>query len=397
MKTVLLSAGDLSGEQHAAELVRVLRRKRPETRFVGMGGAAMAAAGVELFVDQRQLAVGGIFEVLSSLPRVIRSWRKMSRCVRETRPDVVVLVDSGGFNLPFARRVRATSKAKILYYVAPQVWAWRPGRLGRLASRTDRIAVILPFERDFYAARGIPVDLVGHPAVDSATAVAPGGMRPGTQEARQAARERIELRPDETVLGLFPGSRRNELARHLPLQVRAFMRLREIDPALRELKAIVGLASTLSLTEAEAIVADCLVDAPDALRFVSAEDGLALEACDVALAKPGTITVELMLRGKPMVVMGRVHPATALIARRSLRVGWLSMPNLIAGAEIVPELIQEAATRDRIVAALAPLFEGEARSRQIEALAIASDRLGSAGAAERAATIVEELFGTAPA
>jgi lipid-A-disaccharide synthase len=139
------------------------------------------------------------------------------------------------------------------------------------------------------------------------------------------------------------------------------------------------------------------VDAPDALRFVSAEDGLALEACDVALAKPGPITVELMLRGKPMVVMGRVHPATALIARRSLRVGWLSMPNLIADAEIVPELIQEAATRDRIVAALAPLFEGEARSRQIEALAIASDRLGSAGAAERTAAIVEELFGTAPA
>jgi lipid-A-disaccharide synthase len=391
VKTVLLSAGDLSGERHCAELVRALRGRLPELRFVGMGGASMAAAGVELYVDQRQLAVGGIFEILASLPRVIRTWRKMLRCVRETRPDVIVLVDSGGFNLAFARRVRAISSAPILYYVAPQVWVWRPGRLRRLAARTDRIAVILPFEPAFYADHGIAVDYVGHPAVDAFEA--------GTTTAsvREAARARLGIEANKLVLGLFPGSRRNELARHLPIQLKAFARLRASLPDSIELEGIVGLAPSLDRDEALAIAAADLVAAPEALRFVSAEDGSLLDACDVALVKPGTITVELMLRRTPMVVMGRVHPATAIIARHALKIDWLAMPNLIANEEIVPEFMQEAATEDRIAAALAPLFGGAARDRQIEALTRASDRLGPAGASKRVAAIVEELLGTASA
>ena len=395
MKTVLLSAGDLSGERHAAELVRALRERLPDTRFVGMGGAAMAAAGVELFVDQRQLAVGGIFEIIGSLSRIIRSWRRMQHCLRETRPDVVVLVDSGGFNLPFARRVRAISDARILYYVAPQVWAWRPGRLRRLSKRTDRIAVILPFEPAYYAERGISVDHVGHPMVDTFEARAMVGD--AKLSARDASRATLDIESNEVVLGIFPGSRRNELARHLPIQLDAFLRLREMLKTDCDLKGVVGLAPSLDRDEALAIGASGLAAAPDALRFVSAEDGALLDACDVALVKPGTITVELMLRRKPMVVMGRVHPATAMIARSSLKIDWFAMPNLIANEQIVPEFLQEAATEDRIAAALAPLFGGEMRDRQIEALALASDRLGPAGAAKRAAAIVEELLGTASA
>ncbi len=389
MKTVLLSAGDLSGERHCADLVRALRSRRSDLRFVGMGGAAMSAAGVELYVDQRQLAVGGIFEVLGSLPRVIRTWRKMLRCVRETQPDVIVLVDSGGFNLPFARRARALSSAAILYYVAPQVWAWRPGRLRRLAARTDRIAVILPFEAAFYAEHGIEVDHVGHPALDAFETRGVSGA------TREAARARLGIDASEFVLGIFPGSRRNELARHLPIQLEAFARLRALLPKSASLKGLVGLAPSLDRDEALAVGADGLAAAPDALRFVSAEDGSLLDACDVALVKPGTITVELMLRRTPMVVIGRVHPATAMIARQALKIDWLSMPNLIANEQIVPEFIQEAATEDRIAAALAPLFGGDARARQVDALARASDRLGPAGATGRVADIVEELLGTA--
>jgi lipid-A-disaccharide synthase len=391
VKTVLLSAGDLSGERHCAELVRALRSRFPDLRFVGMGGASMAAAGVELYVDQRQLAVGGIFEILGSLPRVIRTWQTMLRCVRETRPDVVVLVDSGGFNLPFARRVRAMSSARILYYVAPQVWAWRPGRLRRLAARTDRIAVILPFEPSFYADHGIAVDYVGHPALDAFEAESSGAS------VREDARVRLGIKANTFVLGLFPGSRRNELARHLPIQLEAFARLRALLPDSIELEGLVGLAPSLDRDEALAIGAAGLIGAPDALRFVSTDDCSVLDACDVALVKPGTITVELMLRRTPMVVMGRVHPATAIIARHALKIDWLAMPNLIANEEIVPEFMQEAATEDRIAAALAPLFEGEARDRQVEALARASDRLGPVGAAKRVAGIVEELLGTASA
>lgn len=398
MKTILLSAGDLSGEGHGAELVRVLRQRIPDARFVGMGGAAMAAAGVELSVDQRQLAVGGIFEIFGSLPRVIGAWRGMLRCLRETRPDLIVLIDSGGFNLPFARRARAMTNAKILYYVAPQVWAWRPGRLQKLVDRTDRIAVILPFEKTFYAEHGVAVDLVGHPAVDGIASE----RTPVTALDVQAARASLGIDAPGPLLGLFPGSRRNELARHLPIQLDAFLRLREREPDLRHLQGIVGLAPNLDPGEARKIIVRQLAKAPDpadaanAIQIASADGGLVLDACDVALVKPGTITVELMLRRKPMVVVGRVNAATAMIARRSLYIEWLSMPNLIANAAIVPEFLQEAATRDRIAAALAPLFAGEARDQQIAALDRASQRLGPAGAANRTAAIVEEMLGTDP-
>jgi len=416
--TILLSAGDLSGERHAADLVRSLRERLPDARFVGMGGRAMADAGVELHVDQRDLAIGGIFEIFSHLPRVIRAWRGMLRCLRETRPDLVVLVDSGGFNLAFARRVRIRSNAKILYYIAPQVWAWRRGRMKRLAERTDRIAVILPFEPDFYAEHGIEVDFVGHPSVGKTVVLSEASGTSETSEASQGspraralARRSLGIDEATPLLGLFPGSRRNELVRHLPIQLDAFRRLREgaVDEEAgggaggeasgegrtKFLRAIVGLAPNLEIDEARRVVEAHAPGLEYAIDLVQAEDGRVLDACDVALAKPGTITVELMLRGKPMVIVGRVNRATAMIARRSLHVAWLSLPNLIAGEEIVPELLQGAAVGDRIAAELAPLFGGEARERQIEALGRARLQLGDAGAAGRTAAIVEEMLGTA--
>lgn len=394
MKTILLSAGDLSGERHAAELVLALRERIPDARFVGMGGAAMAAAGVELEVDQRQLAVGGIFEILGSLPRIVRAWRGLGRCLRDSRPDLIILIDSGGFNLPFARRARALSKAKILYYVAPQVWAWRLGRLRKLADRTDRIAVILPFEQTFYSDHGVSVDFVGHPALDGLSG---SEAHATTARTQRDARIALGIDADAALLGIFPGSRRNEVARHLPIQLDAFLRLRESEPALRDLQAVVGLAPNLDPQPARRIAAGPIAVAAGAIRLVPAADGRVLDACDVALVKPGTITVDSMLRRKPMAVVGRVHPVTAMIARRSLQIEWLSMPNLIADAPIVPEFLQRAATPDRIAAALAPLFQGEARQRQIEALDRASRRLGTPGAAKRTAAIAEEMLGTAPA
>ena len=396
MKTILISAGDLSGEGHAAELVHALRERIPNARFVGMGGAAMAAAGVELSVDQRQLAIGGIFEVLGSLPRIVQAWRGMLRCLRETRPDLVVLIDSGGFNLPFARRVRALSHAKILYYVAPQVWAWRPKRLQRLAERTDRIAVTLPFEVEFYAERGVSAEYVGHPVLDRIGTEAPGERLGQTKAGRASLR--IEGLSDRTpLLGIFPGSRRNELERHLPIQLASFARLRESETDLRALQGVVAVAPNLDLERARRIVAEALPRARGAIHVVAAKGGgRVLDACDVALVKPGTITVESMLRRKPMVVVGRVHAATAIIARRALRVRWLSMPNLIAQREIVPEFFQQAATPERIAVALAPLFqeEGEVRRRQVAELDRASLLLGEPGAARRTALIAEEMLET---
>ncbi|MEE8166334.1 MAG: lipid-A-disaccharide synthase, partial [Myxococcota bacterium] len=378
MTTILISAGDLSGERHGAALVREIRAKRPDVRFIGMGGSAMAEAGVELVVDQRELAVGGVFETLSSLGRVFRAWRQMLRCIRSSQPDLIVLVDSGGFNLPLARRARQLSQAKILYYVAPQLWAWRERRIRKLVDRTNRIAVILPFEKEFYAARGVEVDFVGHPLLDR---VAEQDSR-SAEERRRAARTRIGIQDGLKVLGLFPGSRRSEIDHHLEIQIQTFRTLRR---GRSELRAVIGLAPTLERADIERRLASLTPEAREAVYVVCGDSTDALDASDVALAKPGTVTLELLLRGCPMVVIGRVHPWTAHIVRRSLRVEYLSMPNLLSGEEIVPERIQQEARPDRIAAAIAPLFEGAERERQVAALEVARKRLGAPGASHRTA------------
>jgi lipid-A-disaccharide synthase len=387
LKTILVSAGDLSGERHAADLVEAIRVRHPDARFVGMGGTAMAAVGVELIVDQRELAVGGIFETFTSLTRVVRAWREMTRCLRERNPDLVILVDSGGFNLPFARRVRKRSRARIFYYVAPQVWAWREHRLRKLAERTDRIAVILPFEREFYAARGVEVDFVGHPILDQSAKA----LLAPPAERRRRARARMGIEEGALVLGLFPGSRRSEVGQHLELLIESFRILRRARPGLQ---AVIPRAPTLDATEFAARLAAVAGDAEDSIHHVGGDTPDALDAVDVAIAKPGTITLELMMRGCPMVVTGRAHPLTARIVRRSLRAAYLSLPNLLMGKEIVPERIQEDARPDRVAAAVEPLFEGDERTRQIEALVEARDRLGPHGAARLGAQIVEDLLGS---
>lgn len=424
MTTILLSAGDASGEAYAAELVRTLRERMPTLRFVGLGGPAMAAAGVELIADQRALAIGGLFEIAGSAGRILRTRRAMTRGLRDLQPELVVLVDSGGFNLPFARHVKTHSKARVLYYIAPQLWAWRAGRLAKLVARTDRIAVLFPFEREFYRERGVEVDLIGHPILDREIAA------PVVPAARERARRALGIDPTASVLGILPGSRRNEVASHLPLQLAAWARLRERVPGLENLEAIVGLAPSLDADWVRSLAHRSGV--AGSIRFEAGNQTL-FDAIDVALAKPGTVTVELMLRERPMVVIGRVQPFTAAILRRALGVSWLSMPNLIAGEAIVPELLQRDATPDRIAAALSPLFpdrrsatcesqmsetpeiskshesagrpsaEGcyvgavgavSAASRaQIEALRRARKRLGESGATARAARLVEEMLG----
>ncbi len=388
MTTILVSAGDASGEAHAAGLVEAIRERRPDARFLGMGGVRMAEAGVEIVVDQRELAVGGLVELATSAGRLRSAWRRMVDLVRLERPDLIVLVDSGGFNLPLARRVRRLAPTPILYYVAPQIWAWRSGRLRKLAARVDRIAVILPFERDYYRARGVEVDYVGHPALDG---LGVGSTAPVAARARRiAARERLGLDETDEVLAILPGSRRNELARHLPIQIEAFAGLRARRPGMR---GIVGLAPSLERAAAETLLAGLDASLRQGLEIVCGQTDCVMDAADVALAKPGTVTVELMLRETPMVVIGRVHPWTAWIARRAVDLDWLSMPNLIAGEAIVPELLQAEARPDRIVDALAPLFEGPERLRQIEGLARARRLLGDPGAARRTSAIVEVMLG----
>lgn len=350
----------------------------------------MRAAGVEIQVDQSELAVGGIFEVVTSAARVLRAWRSMQACARREQPDLVILVDSGGFNLPLAKRLRRVCDAPIFYYIAPQVWAWRVHRLQKLADRSDRIAVILPFEREFYREAGIEADFIGHPILDQIDVP----ITEDRSESQCSARQRLGLDATAPVLGLFPGSRRSEIGRHLALFVDSFRRLAEDLP---ELEAVLSRASSLDAEDFEDRLRRAAGDLRPRIHVVTDAPGDSLHAVDVSLAKPGTITVELLVRGCPMVVAGRVNPWTARIVRLSLRATMTAMPNLLVGEEIVPELIQEDARPEAIARALRPLFAEPERGRQIEALESARARLGSAGAAQRGAAIVEEMIGSASA
>jgi lipid-A-disaccharide synthase len=380
MSTVLLSVGDASGDVYAGDFVRELGKLRPETRFLGMGGAELAKAGMEIVVDQREVAVGGLFELIPDLPRVARAWRRMVAALRRVRPDLVVLVDSSGFNLPFARRARRLG-IPTLYYVSPQVWGWRRGRIRKIARFVGRLAVIFPFEPQVYAGTGVPVEFVGHPLVERLAAVA----RIDRKEARRA----LGLPDEGRIVALLPGSRRGEIHHVLPLHLETARLLHARDPRIQFVLPCAPSVDRDALARAvERARLPALMD----LRVIDGGAQRVLRAADVALCKPGTSTLEAALLGCPLVVAARSSWLTAFLLRRLVRVDYLAMPNLIAGEEVVPELLQERAEPERVADAVQALLEGPARAAQEARLAKLRERLTRGGAARRAAEIASEMI-----
>ena len=384
MTTLLLVAGDSSGDQHAAEFVRAFRERDPEARFVGMAGARMESAGVEVAVPQSALAVSGFSAVAGSAISIVQAWNAIGRVLQEVRPDLAVLVDSGGFNLPLARRIRRSGDTPILYYVAPQVWAWRRGRIRKLATRVDRLAVILPFETEVYAGQPVRVDYVGHPLLDRLSSFP-------IQGRRERARAELGVPAAGPLIALFPGSRRNEVAHHLPLQLQTVSWIFERAP---EVRYVLALAPSIEVAFVESVLARYTLPPGLDLRFVEDRSWDALAAADAALVKPGTVTLEAALLGCPMVVIGRTGRGTAALLRRFVRVPYLSMPNLLASEPLVPELYQEDARPDRVGERLVGLLSGPGRDRQRVGFEQIRARLGEPGAARRVARIAEEMIGS---
>lgn len=382
MSTVMLSVGDASGDVYASDFVRELGARRPGTRFLGLGGVEMEKAGVELVVHQREMAVSGLIELLPDLHRIVSAWRRMIGALRASRPDLVVLVDSSGFNIPFARRARRMG-CPTLYYVSPQVWGWRIGRIRKLARRVDQLAVIFPFEPAVYAGTQVPVEYVGHPLVERLRAVT-------SQLDRQSARELLGLPAQARIVALLPGSRASELRSILPLQLDVARVLHARDPRIHF--AIPRASSIARETLEQAIRAARL---PSLLRIdvLEGRSQVLLRAADAALLKPGTSTLEASLLDCPFVVAARANPLTAWILRRLVRVDSLTMPNLIAGEAIVPEFLQEEARPEVVAEALLGLLDGPARETQRSRLAVVREALSQGGAAKRAAELAVEMLG----
>lgn len=338
--------------------------------MIGTGGPGMQSAGVELLADLDDLAVMGFVEVAGRLPFFLRLERRVRRLLEEGSVDLVVPIDYPGFNLRMTEAARDAG-LPVLYYIAPQVWAWKPGRAARLASAAERIAVILPFEQEIFEREGGSVVFVGHPLLD----------RPDDVPDRVTFCGRAGLDPDRPILALFPGSRKQEIGRHL----KPFVGAAEILASERpHLQVVLAQAGSLHL-DPSSIGGITVVDDSRAL----------LRHARAALVKSGTTTLEAALEGVPFIVAYRTHPWTFALARRLVRVEHIALANLVAGARVVPELLQDAVTPGQLSDALRPLLDDTPeRDAVLSGLGRVQARLGSPGAARRVAELAAEILET---
>lgn len=381
--TVMVSAGEPSGDALGAGLIAALRQMHPGVRIVGVGGPAMRAEGLVSFFDIAELTVMGISEVLPKIRTIFRRIGQVADFALRVKPDAVVLIDSGDFHHRVARRIKASDPAmKVIKYVSPQVWASRPGRAAGMKAYLDHILCLLPFEPAFYEPYGLPATFVGHPALERAAL-----MRGG-----EALRSRLGIDAAAKVLCVLPGSRRVEVTHLLPAFKAAVGRLQKDVPSL------VCLLPTVRNVEAR--VRAGAVAWPTPLHILdSPEDRYAaFDAADAALAASGTVTTELAVAGVPMVVAYKVGAITAAIWKRLVTVAHVTIANLVIGRRAIPEFIQEQVTPETLSAALKPLLTDRAAAdEQRAALAQAIDALGTKGngPSRRAAEAVLRIAGAA--
>lgn len=373
--TLLVVAGEISGDQHAADVIRRVLAERPDLAVWGIGGDELAAVGVSLRQHTRDMAVMGIVEVLRRIGFFRKVLNDLDAEAARTPPDAALLVDYPGFNLRAAARLKARG-VRVVYYVCPQVWAWRRSRIGRIAQIVDRLLVIFPFEAALFNGTRLHPDFVGHPLVEKVEAVrqAPATGLPWSGPRR---------------IALLPGSRTQEIRRILPTLAAAALLMRERFPDAGFLLA----SPTEALAEEERAMLRDLGVPEGLIPVVTGQTLQILKQARAAWVASGTATIETCLLRCPMVVVYRTSAMTAWVARRVLRVPHIGMVNLMAGREICPELLQEAALPERLVSALAPLVEDTPeRARMLEDLERTANSLGRGGAAEHAAAILlEEL------
>lgn len=368
VREVLFVAGEASGDLHASGVVAALRGLRPELRIAAVGGSRMEAEGAELIEHVDALAVMGFAEVLKHIPKHAALLRTLKRRLRGGNVGLLVLVDYPGFNMKLAKAATAAG-VPVLYYITPQVWAWGAGRLEQIARTVTRAAVILPFEEDLLRAHGCDAVFVGHPLLD----------RMKTVPERPDARRELGLDPARPVLALFPGSRAQEIARHLDVFVATARELERRAPALQ---VIVSVAPTVTLDAARC-----------PFPMVRSASLMVLRAASAALCKSGTTTLEAAVAECPLVVAYRTNPLTYAIARRLVKIPDIGLVNVVAGHRVAPEFVQGALVPADMATALEPLLDDRspARAAMLVGLASVRARLGTPGAAGRVARMASDL------
>lgn len=378
---LLLSAGEASGDMYAARLATALNQRLDVTIF-GMGGPQMRAAGVEIITDYSEVSVVGITEVLKRLPSLVRAMRHLVDEAHRRKPPFAILTDFPGFHLRLARKLRPKGIRNV-YYICPQFWAWRPWRVNLVRRRFAKALCIFPFEEKFYADAGVPVKFIGHPLVGNVQATL----------TRELFCEKHGLQKSGRIITVLPGSRRGEIAHHLPVLVEGLREIRQRIPSPPQI--VVAVAPGLDMARIE-----MHFPADWGVRFISNDTYNALAAADLAVVSSGTATVETALLGKPMIVVYRLSPLTARIAKPLVKTKFFGMVNLIAGRSVVPELVQDDFTPQRLATEAESLLSGSpvSNSRVSEmkrGLQEVQKLLGPPGAVERAADEIARLLLTA--
>ena len=366
---MLIVTGEASGDLHGAHLAKAIMALDPTAELVGIGGAAMRAAGVSLVPGVPQLDVMGLIG-LSAIRAMVQRVLAIRRVLKSEAWDLVVLIDNPGLNFHFARVAKAAGR-RVMYYIAPQVWAWRPGRMKWIQRRVDHVVVILPFEPELYRRAGVRCTFVGHPLLD---AVAP-------QYDRAALRRKFGLDESARVVGLLPGSRVREVEMLLPVLLDAAAQLHAAEPGIQ---FILAQASSIHDHLIQSLLKNSSV--PVRVAYDQASEIMALS--DVLFIASGTATLQAAVVGTPMVLLYKTTPVTYRLARWLINVKWIGLVNLVAGRSVVPELIQDEATAERLCQEVLHLLRDQSAYREMkEGLRQVRQSLGEPGASRRAAEV----------
>lgn len=376
---MVIVAGEASADLHGSNLVKAMKRLDPGIVFWGIGGREMERAGVRLLVSSSDMAVVGLTEVLSRLHTIARASRKLKSILKDKRPDLLILIDYPDFNIHIAGTAKRFH-VPVLYYISPQVWAWRKGRVRKISRRVGRMAVILPFEEEFYRRRGMKVDYVGHPLLD-AFECGKTGRDLFTSDFRLPTAE-----SHYPVVGLLPGSRKEEIRNLLPVMVKAIGLLCRRYP---EMRCVLPLAPTIE----PGFIRSFIHNSPVEIKVIQGDIYEVLSACDVALVASGTATLDTAIMGVPMVIVYKVSLVSYWAARMVVKVPHIGLVNLVAGADVVPELIQHEVSAERLTREVEIILDDrEVMASMKNKLKAVKEGLGRGGASERTARIAMEMM-----
>lgn len=374
-RNVLIVTGEASGDMYGADLVKEMLRIYPDLRFYGIGGNKLKEAGVELIADAAQISVVGLTEVFSKLSTFLKVIKILKNKLDALKPALVILIDFPDFNLNIVARQAKKRNIKVFYYISPQVWAWRKGRIKQIKKLVDKMAVILPFEGDLYAENNYPVNYVGHPLVDI--------VRVNISQGE--ARRKLGLSEDKTTIGLLPGSRTAEIKSLLPEMMQA---ARILKKNIKNVQFVLPKADTLDAAIINEIISKYDIE----IKIIAGRTYEAISCCDLAVVTSGTATLETGLLGVPMIIVYKVSLLSYLIGRLVINVKNIGLVNIIAGKTVVPEFIQKAANGRQIAAEALAILEIERYEQIKKELSAISAKLGNPGAAARAAKNACEMI-----